>query len=115
MDLIEVFSLRVVRLELVVADRPRGRDAAVMADLAEVLFAKPEERGAVKLGVATDVVVRVRMERSAILVLPHFFGVIFRFDVDRPRTPIVLFAPNVVAPLEQQDPFAGGGEVIGES
>src|SRR5437867_9402035 len=86
-----------------------------MVDLAEVLFAKTEERGAVKLGVATDVVIRVRMERFTILVLPHFFGVIFRFDVDRPRAPVVLFAPNVVAPLEQQDLFAGWGEVIGES
>src|SRR5262249_60239546 len=92
-DQIEVLSLRVVRLELVVADWPCRRDAAVVANLAEVLMAKAKERSAVELRVATDVVVRVRMERFAILVLPDFFGVIFCFDVDRSRTPVVLFAP----------------------
>ena len=104
--LIEVFGLRVVRLELVVADWPCRRDAAVMADLAEVLFAQPEERGAVELGVSADVVVGVRMERLAVLVVPHVFGVIFRLDVDGARAPVVLLAPDVVAPLEQENPFA---------
>ena len=113
-DLIEVLGLRVVRLELVVADRPRRRDAAVVANLAEVLLAQPEQRGAVELGVAADVVVGVRMERLAVLVLPHFLGVVLRLDVDRPRAPVVLLAADVVAALEQQDPLAGRGEVIGE-
>ena len=87
----------------------------MVTNLAEVLFAKAEERRAVEFRVATDVVIGMRMERLAILVLPHFFGVIFRFDVDRPRTPIVLFAPNVVTPLYLEDLFTGWGEVIGES
>ena len=112
--LIQVFGLRVVRLELVVADRPRRRHAAVVTNLAEVLFAKPEQRRAVELGVAADVVVRVRVERLAVLVLPHLLGVVFRLDVDRPRAPVVLFAADVVAAFEQQDPFAGWGEVIGQ-
>jgi len=40
---VELFGLRVVGLELVVGDRPGGRDAVVVAKLAEVLLAKPVE------------------------------------------------------------------------
>ena len=63
--LIEALGLGVVRLELVVADRPRRRDAAVMPQLAEVLSPQPEQRRAVELRVAADVVVGVRMQRLA--------------------------------------------------
>src|SRR5271165_7521729 len=56
-DLVELLGLRVVGLHLLVGDRPRRRDAAVMAELAEVLRAKAVERRAVELGRATDAVV----------------------------------------------------------
>ena len=68
--LVEVLGLRVVRLELVVLDRPRGRDAVVVAELAEVLLAEPVERGAVELGRPADEVVDLRLERLAFLVVP---------------------------------------------
>ena len=38
-----------------------------MRQLAEVTLAQPEERRAVELGVAADVVVRVRVQRLAVL------------------------------------------------
>ena len=60
---VQPLGLGVVRLELVVGDRPGRRDAAVMAQLAEVLAPQPEQRRAVELGVAADVVVGVRMQR----------------------------------------------------
>ena len=113
-DLIEIFRLRVVRFELVVADRPRRREAAVVLDLTEIFFAKPEERRAIELGIPTHVIVRVGMERLPVLVLPHFFRVVLRVDVDGPRAPVVLFATDVVTAFEQQDPFARRSEMIGE-
>ena len=45
-----------------------------MADLAEVLFAKAEERRAVELGVAADVVVGVRVQLLAVAIAPDLFG-----------------------------------------
>ena len=59
---VEALGLRVPRLEVVVGQRPRGRDAAVMADLAEVLGPQPEQRRAVELRVAADVVVLLGRE-----------------------------------------------------
>ena len=61
--LVELLGLRVVRLEHVVADRPGGRDPAVVLQLAEVLLAQPVQRGAVELGRAADEVVDLRLER----------------------------------------------------
>ena len=110
--LIQMLGLRVVRFEVVVADRPRRRDPAVVNDFPEVLLAQPEQCRAVELGVAADVVVGVGMERLPVLVLPHLLRVVFPLDVDRARAPVVLLAAHVVAALDQQDPLARRGEVI---
>ena len=101
---------RVVGLHLVVGDRPGRRDAAVVADLAEVLLAQAEEGGAVEFGVPADVVVRVRMELLAVLVAPDFLRGVLAVDVDGLRAPVVLLAGDEVAALEHQDPLAGRGE-----
>jgi len=55
-DLVEVLRLAIVGLELLVAERPGGRDAAVMAQLTEVLPAQPQEGRAIDLRVAAYVV-----------------------------------------------------------
>ena len=62
-DEVEPLGLGVVGLEVGVVDRPRGRDAAVVLDLAEVALAQAEEDRAVDLRVAADEVLRVRTER----------------------------------------------------
>ena len=80
--LVEMLGLGVVRLEIAVGDRPCRRETAVMANLAEVTFAQPEQRRSIKFRVAAHVVVRVRMQRLAVLVVPHLFGVVLRLDVD---------------------------------
>ena len=61
---VEMLGLGVIRLEVLVAHRPRRGDAAVVAQLAEVLRAQPEQRRAVELGVAADVVVDLRGNSS---------------------------------------------------
>src|SRR5262249_37969382 len=65
MHLIEVLGLRVVRFEIVVRDRPGGRNAAVVAHRTEVLAPQADQRGAVELGVAADAVVGAGMELLA--------------------------------------------------
>ena len=79
---IHVLGLRVVRLQIVVGDRPGRRDSAMMPDLAEVLLAQTEERRAVELGVAADVIVGVRMQLLAVAVVPVLLGLVLAFDVD---------------------------------
>ena len=56
-DLVELLGERVVRLQLLVLDRPRRRDAALVLELAEVLLAEAVERGSVELGRPADEVV----------------------------------------------------------
>ncbi|MCG3163382.1 MAG: hypothetical protein JMDDDDMK_04779 [Acidobacteria bacterium] len=113
-NVIKILGLRVIRLEVFVRERPRGRDAVVMANLAEIFLAQSEQRRAVKFGVAADVIVRVRMQRPAIPVVPDFFRVVFRFDVDGARFPIVFLARHESAAFEQQNSFARRREFVRE-
>src|SRR5712691_12651451 len=76
MHLVLMLGLHVIRLQVIVRDRPRRRYAAMMVDLAEVLLAQPEEGGAVELGVAANIIVGVGVKILAFPVLPHFFGVV---------------------------------------
>ena len=54
--------LRIVRLKHVISERPRGRDAAGVDDLAKIALA--EQGRAIDLRVAADVVMKRRRERS---------------------------------------------------
>jgi hypothetical protein len=67
---IELLGALVVRLQIVVRDRPRGRQAIGVLDLLEVLAAEPIEHAPPELGIAADAVVRVRAERTAPFVQP---------------------------------------------
>ena len=73
-NLVVVLGLRVVRLELVVRDRPRGGDAVVVLQLTEVPGAQPVEGGAVELRRPAHEVVDLRLERLALLVVPRVLG-----------------------------------------
>src|SRR5438552_16345897 len=112
--LIEVLGLGVVRLQVVVRDRPGGRDAAVVGDLSEVLLAEPDQRGAVELGVPADEVVRAGVELLAVAVVPGLLDVVAVLDLDGTRVPVLLLARDVAAPLEEEDALARGREAIGE-
>ena len=102
---------RVVRLQLVVRDRPRRRDAIVVAKLAEVLFAQPVQRRAVELGRASDEVVHPRLEGLAARVVPRIrrdVAVVHEHVLVRP---VLRLARQPIAALEEQDALARGGEV----
>src|ERR1051325_9673647 len=112
--LVKMLGGGVVRLEFVVADGPGRRDSAVMTNLAEVFFAQTKESSAVKLSVATDEIIRVRMQLLAVTVAPRLFGVVSRLEVYGARAPVVLFTRNVIAALEQQNLLARGRKFVGQ-
>src|SRR5258708_4098190 len=85
-----------------------------MADLPEVLGTQAEQRGAVELGVAPDVVVDLRRELFAVLVVPELGGPVLAFDEDGGGLPVVPFPRKVAAAFQDQDPLAGGSEPVGE-
>src|SRR6516164_5014754 len=57
---VDALRLGVVGLEIFIGERPRRRDAAVVAHLAEVALAKAKEDRSVDLRVAAHVVLGVR-------------------------------------------------------
>lgn len=111
---IELLGLGVVRLQVLVADRPGGGDAVVVAQLAEVLGAQSEERGAVELGVAADVVVDLRRELVAVLVVPELGSTVLALDEHRGGVPVVPLARQVAPALQDQDPLPGGSQSMRE-
>jgi hypothetical protein len=113
-NLVELLRLRVVRLELLVGDRPRGRDAVVVLELAEVLLAKAVERGAVQLGRAADEVVHLRLERLALGVVPGVLRDVAVLDEDVLGEPVRRLAREPAAPLEEKDLLAGRSQVMGQ-
>src|SRR5271166_5305223 len=112
--LIEILGLGIVRFQIVIANWPSGRDATVVTQFAEILFAQPEQSSTIELGVATDVVIGMRMEFLAILVEPRLFGVVVGINVDDLRIPVRFLAGNVVTALKDQDALAGRSQVISE-
>ena len=110
-DLVELLRLRVVRLELVVRDRPRRRDSVVVAQLAEVLAPEPVQRRTVELRLAADVVVDARLEGLALLVVPRLLRDVAVLDEDLVGVPVLDLARQPVAALEDEDPLARRREV----
>jgi hypothetical protein len=114
MDEVEPLGLGVVGLEVGVADRPRGGDAAVVLDLLEVALAKAEQRSAVDLGAAADEVLGVRSERDAVLVVPALGGDVSLAAEYLFGVPVLALAREVAAALEQEDLLARGREAVRE-
>ena len=110
-DLVELLRQRVVRLDLLVLDRPGRRDAAGMLELAEVLLAEAVERRPVELGRPADEVVDLRLERRVLLVVPGVLGHVAVVDEDVVGGPVRRLAREPVAALEEEDLLAGGSQV----
>src|SRR6185369_10896258 len=113
-DVIELFGLRIVRLDIIVRNRPCGRDTGVMAKLTEVFLAQSKQRSAVKLGVAADIVVRVRVKFFSVHVSPLFLSLVLAQEIDGFRIPVVLLARHIVAAFEDQDALACWRKFVGQ-
>jgi len=114
MDVEEIFGLRVEGFDVGVGDGPGGGDAALVVDDAEVLCAKAEHGGTVDLGLASDIVSLLRVERLALLILPDLFGVVAIFEEDGGGIPVELFLREKRAAFKDEDVFACTGEMEGE-
>jgi hypothetical protein len=79
----------------------------MMTNLSKVLLPQSEQSGSIKLGVAANVVIRVRMELSTLPVAPDFLGLILAFGIDSLGIPVVLLTLDVVAALQQQNALSG--------
>ena len=112
--LVELLRERVVRLQLVVGDRPGRRDAVVVLQLAEVLLAEPVERGAVHLRRPSDEVVHTGLEGLAAGVVPRVRRDVAVVDEHRFRDPVLELARKPVSALEKEDALSGRREVSGE-
>ena len=77
-----------------------------MLDLTEVLAAETEQRGPVELRIAANEVVRVRVERLAVLVAPDLLGVVAGVEVHRLGVPVLELAGHEAAALGHEDAFA---------
>ncbi|BCJ40062.1 hypothetical protein GCM10010168_29200 [Actinoplanes ianthinogenes] len=111
---VQVLGLAVPRFQVGVGDRPRRGDAAVVAQLAEVLRAQPEQRRAVELGVPADVVVDLGRELVTLGVEPELGRPVLALDEDGGRFPVVPLARQVTTALQDQDLLAGPGHLVGQ-
>ena len=78
----------------------------MVPQLAEVLRAQPEQRRAVELRVAADVVVGLGRELVAVLVVPELGSPIPALDEHRRRAPVLPFTREVVAAFQEQHALA---------
>jgi len=97
--MIEPLCFSIVGFHILVTERPGRRDTAVMVNLAEVLFAQPKQRGAVEFGIAADVIIGMRVQLFAILVVPDFPCLVFSLKINGAGASVVFFSGNVAAPL----------------
>jgi hypothetical protein len=77
---IEVFSLLVVRLQIGVAERPRGRNSLMMLDAIEVTLAESGKACPVHLGITANDVMDSWMKRASLPISPHLVGFVAAID-----------------------------------
>ena len=112
--LVEILGLRVVGLEVVVADRPRGRDPAVVLQLAEVRLPQPVQRRSVELRRSAHEVVDLGLEGFPLLVVPGVLRDVSVVDEDGGGVPILGLSGQPVPAFEDQHSLSRGRQAVGE-
>jgi hypothetical protein len=114
MDPEDALGLRIVRLELLVRDRPRGRYAILGLEHTEVLAAEARQGGAVDLGVAADAVPEGRPEQLALAVQEALGRAVALVPENGGRAPVLGLARENAASLEDEHLGALVAERVGE-
>ena len=83
-------------------------------DLSEVSLTKPQQRRAIYLRIAADVILNAGLKRLAILVKPRLLGPVLGFDKDSAGVPVVFLTRQVPAPFQQQNPLPRRSQMVGE-
>jgi hypothetical protein len=104
--LIELLGHRVVGLDVLIGDRPRRRDPAMVAKLTEVLGTQAIEGSAVQLRGAADEVVDLRLKRVSVAVVPGVGRDVAVVREHVLRRPVARSAGEPATALEQQDALA---------
>src|SRR6516164_333885 len=91
-DEVQLLRLRVERLQLVVGDRPRRRDATVVLHPLEVALSQAEHDRSVAPGVATDEVLLVRLGGIAVRVVPELGREVALVAENLPAGPVLRLA-----------------------
>src|SRR5262249_23824730 len=94
-DLIQLLGLEVIRLQLRVGARQSRRNPSAVTQLPEIFLAQSKERGTIELGISSDVVVGVRVERLAVFVPPDLLGLIPPLAVDGAGVPVLPLPTHV--------------------
>ena len=84
----QCLGFRVEGLEVAIAERPRGRDAVVMSDFAEITFTQAEQSSTVNFRVAADIIVESGMERLTFVAVPCFGRLVGPVDENGLRVPV---------------------------
>jgi hypothetical protein len=105
----QVLGPDVVRLNVVVTQRPGRRDTVRVLDLAEVCGQQPEQRRAVHLRVAAHVVMQLGPEGPVVQVVEGLVGRVFRVAEDGAGVPVVPLSREKVTAFEQQHALARFG------
>ncbi len=113
-DMVEPFRLRVIRFQILITDGPVGRHAVGGAVCDEILLPQPEQGCAIHLGGAADEIVRARLERLFVLVIPGVLGHVAVLHEYFRGIPIRLFARQIIAPFEDENALAGRGQSEGQ-
>lgn len=79
-DLIEILRLRVVRLHIVIADRPSRGDSAMMTQFPEIFFAQSDQRSPVKLRITIWMIERGEFSNASAFETTIAEGTIFCID-----------------------------------
>src|SRR5262252_5654164 len=114
MHLVELLGFAIVRLEILIGQRPSRGCPAMMLELAEILFAQAKQRRAVHLGIAAHPIVDPGVERSAIPAVPGLFRLILCIDEHGGRIPIFSFARQKITAFQEQDPLTARREPMGK-
>ena len=112
--LVHLLCLQVVRLHLVVSDRPRGRHTVVVLQLAKVLATHAVQRNSIELRSTAHEVMHLRLERFVLLVVPGVRRHVSVIDEQVLRQPVLGLTTQPVAALEKKDTLARGSEVARE-
>ena len=110
MDTEQRLGCIIVGREVVVLERPGGRDAAGVDDLVEIALTQPEQRRSIHLGISADEIMELRAESAPLGVDPCLGGLVSAVDEDGLRAPVRFLARQIVAAFEDQDALSGRGK-----
>src|SRR5262249_47761026 len=112
MDLIEVFGLGVVGLQVFIGDRPGWRYPVVVLEFTEIFLAHAKQRCTIELRRAAHEVIRPWLKGSTAVVVPGVLRDIAVLEEDYVDIPVLFLTRQKGAALQEQNAFARGCQTV---